>query len=53
MVHIQTTPEAVDDLLALFKQLAEEKKQAGFVYHQEPNSRLQNGIYVRGVRKQK
>lgn len=53
VVHIQTSTEAVDDLLALVRQLAEEKKAAGFVYDHEPNGRLQNGIYVRGVRKQK
>jgi len=31
VVHIQTTPEAVDDLLAVIAALAEEKKTAGFV----------------------
>ncbi|KIY51395.1 hypothetical protein FISHEDRAFT_64372 [Fistulina hepatica ATCC 64428] len=31
VVHLQTTDEAVDDLLAVIRTLAEEKKQAGFV----------------------
>jgi threonine aldolase len=30
IVHIQTTEEAVDDLLALFRKIAQEKKDAGF-----------------------
>lgn len=31
IVHIQTTEEAVDDLLALVRQIAKEKEEAGFV----------------------
>ena len=31
-VHIQTAPEAVDDFVALISTLAEEKREAGFVY---------------------
>ena len=31
VIHIQTTPEAVDDLLALVRTLANEKRAAGFV----------------------
>lgn len=31
IVHIQTEDQAVDDLLALVKTIAEEKKAAGFV----------------------
>ncbi|KAI0359177.1 hypothetical protein OH77DRAFT_1575929 [Trametes cingulata] len=40
VVHIQTSPQAVDDLLALVRQLAEEKKAAGFV---KPEKTLTNG----------
>lgn len=52
VVHIQTSPEAVDDLLALVQQLAEEKKAAGFVRpeaHVNGNGATKN-MYVR-VRK--
>lgn len=31
VVHIQTEDQAVDDLLALIKSIAEEKRVAGFV----------------------
>jgi threonine aldolase len=31
VVHIQTTESAVDDFLSVVRQLAEEKKAAGFV----------------------
>jgi threonine aldolase len=30
-VHIQTTEQAIDDLLGVVRSLAEEKKAAGFV----------------------
>ncbi|CDO72439.1 hypothetical protein BN946_scf184977.g140 [Trametes cinnabarina] len=40
VVHIQTSPKAVEDLLALVRQLAEEKKAAGFVNTEIP---LTNG----------
>lgn len=39
VVHIQTDEKAVDDLLELIGQLAEEKKKAGFVWRPE-RSRL-------------
>jgi threonine aldolase len=44
-VHFQTTSNAVDDLIALISQLADEKKQAGFV---KPVTKHQNNI-VRDV----
>jgi threonine aldolase len=33
-VHIQTSDKAIDDFLAVIHQLAEEKKQGGFVLQQ-------------------
>jgi len=43
VVHIQTTEEAVDDLLAAIRELAEEKKAAGFV--PQTNGARSNGAY--------
>ncbi|KAJ8481119.1 hypothetical protein ONZ51_g6219 [Trametes cubensis] len=40
VVHIQTSPKAVEDLLSVIRQLAEEKKAAGFV---KPETPLTNG----------
>ena len=37
VVHVQTSPQAVDDLLALLRTLAEEKKAAGFVPNSQAN----------------
>jgi len=48
VVHVQTSSEAVDDLLALVKQLAEEKRAAGFV-RGEKVGQTNGNIYV-GVR---
>jgi threonine aldolase len=31
VVHIQTSPEAIDDFINLISKIAEEKKKAGFV----------------------
>ncbi|KAJ7900110.1 pyridoxal phosphate-dependent transferase [Mycena olivaceomarginata] len=48
VVHIQTTESAVDDFLSVVRQLAEEKKAAGFV--KPPTANGGNGykdIYVR------
>jgi threonine aldolase len=42
VVHIQTSQAAVDDFLKLIRELAEEKKKAGFVPSPKPN---QNGIF--------
>ena len=53
VVHLQTSPQAVEDLLSVVRQLAEEKKAAGFVPPEKkayPNGRSYNSIYVRGVK---
>ena len=47
VLHIQTTQEAVDDLLTLFRTLAEEKKAGGFVYSPHANGNANGNIYVR------
>ena len=50
VVHIQTSPQAVDDLLALIRQLADEKKQNGYVPPEEEvdtNGAPFSNIYVR------
>ena len=50
VVHIQTTPQAVEDLLAVVRQLAEEKKAAGFVPSEKksyPNGRPYSNVYVK------
>lgn len=53
VVHIQTSEAAVDDLIALIRELAEEKKQAGFVAPaEEPSTSLYSNVYVRAVKKQ-
>ncbi|KAJ6627153.1 threonine aldolase [Mycena sp. CBHHK59/15] len=53
VVHIQTTESAVDDFLSIVRQLAEEKKAAGFVTP-EPKANgnsLYKDIYVRRAAK--
>ena len=53
VVHIQTSDAAVDDLLALVRRLAEEKKAAGFVPSEtELNGPARNNIYVKVAKKQ-
>jgi threonine aldolase len=49
VVHIQTDEEAVDDLLKVVRQLAEEKKQAGFVWRPEHPKRRKKSVdlYIR------
>ncbi|OBZ79664.1 putative low-specificity L-threonine aldolase [Grifola frondosa] len=50
VIHIQTSPAAVEDFLTLVRQLADEKKQAGFVPPERkasPNGRPYSSIYVR------
>ncbi len=49
VVHIQTAPETVDDFLALVRQLADEKKQNGYVAPEEveSNGAPFSNIYVR------
>lgn len=47
-VHIQTTPEAIDDLITLINTLAEEKRKLGFVY-QPPSgpAKFRDDPYIR------
>lgn len=49
VVHIQTSPQVVDDLLALIRELAEEKKAAGFVKSETPltNGKAPKNMYVK------
>lgn len=47
VVHVQTSDEAVDDLIALVRRLAEEKKAAGFVYEPSTNGSTRQNIYVK------
>jgi threonine aldolase len=51
VVHVQTTESAVDDFLAVVRELAEEKKKAGFVRpSQQPNGVFKD-VYVRRLPK--
>lgn len=47
VVHIQTSPAAVEDFLALVRTIAEEKRHAGFVKPQEirANGQANGNIY--------
>lgn len=50
VVHIQTSDETVDDFLALVRQLAQEKKDSGFVYSEQSakaNGSAKQSIYVK------
>lgn len=47
VVHIQTSPKAVDDLIELIRVLAEEKAKAGFVPSPDAYSTQRQNIYVR------
>lgn len=47
VVHIQTSDAAVDDLLALVRRLADEKKAAGFVFEATVNGTGRQNIYVK------
>lgn len=49
VVHIQTSPQVVDDLLSLIRELAEEKKAAGFVKSETPltNGKAPKNMYVK------
>jgi len=51
-VHLQISPSAVDDLLALIQQLADEKKQAGFVkpVTKRRVDNIHRDLYVRKVK---
>ena len=52
VVHIQTTESAIHDFLAVVRELAEEKKRAGFV-NPEPSqlNGVYKDVYVRGSTK--
>lgn len=54
-MHIQTDPQAVEDLISVIRQLAEEKKAAGFVPPEKKSFsngiRPYSSIYVRGVKR--
>lgn len=50
VVHIQTSPAAVEDFLTIVRDLAEEKRKAGFVPPErkaQPNGHISKDIYVR------
>lgn len=50
VVHIQTAEDTIDDFVALVRQLAQEKKDAGFVYSEEQqkaNGVGRSSIYVK------
>jgi threonine aldolase len=46
VVHIQTTEAAVDDFLAVVRELAEEKRRAGFV---RPKVKQGNGLPLKDI----
>ena len=47
-MHIQTSQQAVEDLLAVIRKLAEEKKAAGFVpSEQQVNGQVNGNVYVK------
>ena len=53
VVHIQTSPQAVEDFLSVVRKLAEEKKAAGFVRPEKktyPNGRPYSSVYVKSKR---
>ncbi|KAL0579815.1 hypothetical protein V5O48_002226 [Marasmius crinis-equi] len=50
VVHVQTSEEAVDDLLALVAQIAKEKKDAGFVKPAHQANGVVRDVYVRASR---
>jgi len=43
VVHIQTSPQAVEDFLALIAQLAQDKKDAGFIPMKSHTNGITNG----------
>ncbi|OCH96587.1 hypothetical protein OBBRIDRAFT_829999 [Obba rivulosa] len=50
VVHIQTSPTAIEDFLAIVRELAEQKRQAGFVAPERKvsaNGNIPKDIYVR------
>jgi len=50
VVHIQTSEAAVDDFLGVIRELAQEKKAAGFVKPEEQTHTYKD-IYIRRVPK--
>ncbi|KAK7064413.1 beta-elim-lyase domain-containing protein [Favolaschia claudopus] len=46
VVHIQTSESAVDDLLSIIRQLAEEKQATGFVKHAAKRPKVQSEMYA-------
>jgi threonine aldolase len=50
VVHIQTSESAIDDFLAVVRELAEEKKKAGFVKPPPQQNGVYKDVYVRRVR---
>ncbi|KAI0343911.1 hypothetical protein BDW22DRAFT_1355132 [Trametopsis cervina] len=53
VVHIQTAPKAVDDLIDLVRTLADEKVKAGFVPSAEAATTTGGNIYVRASKQEK
>ena len=51
VVHIQTTPEAVQDFLSIVRSLKEEKAQAGFVPSADILASAPTDVYVRRLPK--
>ncbi|KAJ3528636.1 hypothetical protein NM688_g7970 [Phlebia brevispora] len=55
VVHIQTSPQTIEDFIALIRQMAEEKKAAGYVPTEDAevdtNGAPFSNIYVRAVKK--
>ena len=54
VVHIQTSPDAVDDLLTIIRELSEEKKASGFIPpktapHVNGNGNIYKDVFVRKV----
>lgn len=49
VVHIQTSEEAVEDFLSIIRQLAEEKKAAGWVLRTDDEAKISTmkDVYVR------
>lgn len=50
VVHIQTSSSAIDDFLSVVRELAEEKKKAGFVPPEDLPEIGDRDVYVRARR---
>ena len=53
VVHIQTSTQAVEDLISLIRVLADEKVKAGFVPSPEAYATKRQNIYVRAKAEKK